>query len=294
MVKFDLGINLAKEVSAYVKASGRNSMITRPQSLEGINLAELKLASKMEGDVATFTTKEIKLDEEIFNFLPWRRGKNILPPIGKPPEYTKEAKEATEIFQKTGWIEDPLPNGFRIGFGPYKFDSNGRLGILCHSREGSTGREMLYYNEKSHGLDIMTKRLQKIYAENPNFTEEQKAEVLYKFVNNCYDRNKADWIIKFANDFIPIENTAASGAGVCRHESFLAKVLGDRLGLHVAMARGWYITIPELEICESHMWNEINIKDKWYLMDIAQQRFIDLAKFPEFSKLYKYIPQCLS
>lgn len=291
MGKIDLGVNLAERCAAYIKASGRSLLATRPAGK--INTEGLRYAPKLEGDVATFTTKEIKLDEEIFSFLPWRRGKNILPPVGKVPEYNTEAKEATELFVKKGWIEDPLPNGFRIGFGPYRFNSNGQLGIYRNMRVGKTGSEMLYYNEKSHDLDIMTKRLQNIYAETPNITEEQKAEILYKFVNGCYDRSKANWIEKFANDFIPIENTAASGAGVCRHKSFLAKALGDRLGLHVAMARGCYITHPEVEIGESHIWNEIKIKDKWFLMDVEQERFIDLARFPEFAKLYEYAPQRL-
>lgn len=222
-------------------------LATRPVK---VNIAELKFAPQLEGDVVNFSTKKIKLDEEIFNFLPWRsRGYRKLPPTGNPPEYTTEAKEATEAFVEKGWIENHLPNGFRIGFGSYRFDSNGRLKIYnCKNLETLSGHEMLYYNEKSLGLDIMTKRLQNIYAETPNITEEQKAKILYKFVNNCYDRNRADWVDKFANGFFPIENTAASGAGVCRHKSFLAKVLGDRLGLHVAMARGRYITVPELEI----------------------------------------------
>ena len=41
-------------------------------------------------------------------------------------------------------------------------------------------------------------------------------------------------------------------------------------------------------IPESHIWNEIKIKDKWYLMDVEQGRFKDLAQFPEFSDLYLY------
>ena len=266
-----------KFINAWVKASEKSLLTTKPMK---VNIEGLRYAPSLEGDVINFSTPKIKLDEEIFNFLPWRsRGYRKLPPTGKPPEYTAEAKEATERFVEKGWIEEPLPNGFRIGFGPYRFDNNGCL---------KSGGEMLYYNKKSNGLDIMAKRLQNIYAENPKITEEQKAEILYKFVNNCYDRGRADWTDKFANDFIPIENTAASGAGVCRHKSFLAKVLGDRLGLHVAMARGRYITVPELEIGESHIWNEIKVKDKWFLMDVEQERFIDLAEFPEFSKLYEY------
>lgn len=286
MGKFDLGISLAERCAAYVRAGGKSLLQTRP--VGKINIEGLRYAPKLEGDVVNLSKKKIKLDEEIFNFLPWRRGYRKLPPTGKPPEYTTEAKEATETFVEKGWIEEPLPNGFRMGFGPYHFDSNGRIGGYRNLPLGDTGKEMLYYDEKSNCLDFMTKRLQNIYTENPNITEEQKAEILYKFVNSCYDRNRADWIYKFANDFIPIENTVASGAGVCRHESFLAKVLGDRLGLHVAMARGHYITIPELEIGESHIWNEIKIKDKWFLMDVAQERFIDKSKFSEFSKLYEY------
>ena len=54
------------------------------------------------------------------------------------------------------------------------------------------------------------------------------------------------------------------------------------------MVRGVYTVNPKLDIVESHIWNEVKIKDKWYLMDITQGRFKDLEKFPEFSTLYRH------
>ena len=281
-----IGTTTCKEIIAWVRTGANKSLLaTRPVK---VNTDGLRLASKLEGDVVQFTPKETKLDEELFEFLPWRRGYKKLPPKGKPPIYTPEAREATESFIEKGWIEKPLPNGFRIYFGPYRaFNAEG--GIKASFQIfGKSGSEALYFNEQSKGIKMMVERLEKIYSETPNLTEEGKAKILHRFVDSCYDKNRSAWINQFCNDFIPIENTAASGAGVCRHKSFLAKVLGDKLGMHIAMARGHYIVVPELGIPESHIWNEIKINDKWYLMDVEQGRFKDLAQFPEFSDLYLY------
>ena len=265
---------------------------------------ELSLESfglKMEqlvDDVATFNTKEIKLKDKIFDFLSWR-GKNYrgLPRTGNPPLYTQEAREATESFARSGRIEKPLPNGFRIAYGPYRFNEDGTL-----SRVIANGGETLYLDLNGKGLKLMTKELKKIYAENPSITEEQKVRILHKFVDSCYDRSRVGDVIKFTPNFIktenaaavgegifiPIENTADAGVGVCRHKSFLAKALGDKLGLDVSIVRGWYTTYAELGIKDSHIWNEVKIGNKKFLMDVEQNRFEDLAKFPNFSDLYEY------
>jgi len=228
--------------------------------------------------------KEIKLNEKMFEFLPWKRNTCIeLPQTGKPPMYTQETREATELFVQKGRIERPLPNGFRIAYGPYRFNGDGTLSPVI-----ANGGEILYFDKDSKLLKLMTKQLKKIFSENPGITEEQKAEVLHKFVASCYDRSRYSYLFRLSHDFIPIENTAASGIGVCRHKSFLAKALGDNLGLDVAMVRGWYTTDTELGIVDSHIWNEVKIGNKKFLMDIEQNRFEDLNKFTKFSDLYSY------
>ena len=281
-----LAITLAEQCARYAKACGKSSILhTKPVQIQSVK--GLMYAKELKCDVAKFETNEIKLDSELFDFLPWRNGYKKLPPTGRPPKYTPEAKQATESFINKGWIEEPLPNGFRMPFGPYRaFDENGM--IKSSMPRGGADREFLYFNEDSKGINMMVKRLKSIFSDNPNITEKQKAQVLYKFVDSCYERKRASWISQFCSDFIPIENTAASGAGVCRHKSFLAKVLGDKLGLNIAMARGRFITNTELGIGESHIWNEIKIGEKWFLMDVEQGRFEDLTKFSDFSKLYEY------
>lgn len=281
--------SLADDVAGYLKACGKSSVLqtkpVNPSQLKG-----LKLATKLESDVVEFSTKEIKLDDEMFDILPWKvRDCRKLPPTGKPPIYTSEAKVATETFIEKGWIEEPLPNGFRIGYGPSRrsFQDNG---MFRADVNGLTDHEFLYYNEDSKGINLMAEKLKKFFLANPNITEEQKAETLYKYVDSCYSRGRSHWVSEFSHDFIPIENTAAVGSGVCRHKSLLAKVLGDKLGLNVAMVRGWYF--PSKGIDESHMWNEVKIGKKWFLMDVEQNRFIDLEKFPEFKDFYMYGPHC--
>ena len=275
-----------KAINPLIKAVAKKAYVAPKMEVRTLESLGLKM-EQLTGDVAKFNSKEIKLDDEVFNFLPWRRGYNKLPPTGKPPVYTLESKTATENFMEKGWIEEPLPNGFRMPFGPYRaFDENGM--IKPHMIRTGSDREFLYLNKNSKGINLMVERLKKIFNKNPNITEEEKAKILHKFVDSCYDKNRYSWIHEFSSDFIPIENTAASGAGVCRHKSFLAKVLGDRLGLHVAMARGRYIINQELGIGESHIWNEVKIGDKWFLMDIEQNRFKNLAEYSDFPKLYEY------
>ena len=281
-----LGTTLAQRAAVWLRASGKSHMLHTKPPVK-INIDELRYAPELSKDVAKFSTGEIKLDDELFSFLPWRKGSNLLPPTKTPPPYTPEARRATETFIEKGWIEESLPDGFRTAYGPYRaFDKNGA--IKDSYRFLGRGHEFLFFTEDSKGIKRMVKQLEKIFSDNPNLTEEQKAKILYKYVRNCYDNNRIHFVDKFSNDFIPIEYTAACGAGICRHRSFLAKVLGDKLGLHVAMVRGVYTVNPKLDIVESHIWNEVKIKDKWYLMDITQGRFKDLEKFPEFSTLYRH------
>jgi len=278
--------SLADDVARYLKACGKTSVLqtkpVNPSQIKG-----LKLATKLESDVVEFSTKEIKLDDELFDFLPWRKGYKKLPSTGKPPAYTPEAKKASESFAERGWIEEPLPNGFRMPYGPYKntFDANG---IPKPGPKRSPGHEFLYFNEDSNGIRIMIERLKKVFSANPNISEKEKAKILHKFVDSCYDRSRTSWVAGFSDDLIPIENTAATGAGVCRHKSLLAKVLGDKLGLKIAMARGHFTVDKEIGLTESHIWNELKIGNKWYLMDIEQGRFEALDEFLDFSKLYTY------
>ncbi len=276
-----------KVLNPLIKTVAKKAYVAPKMEVRTLESLGLKM-EQLTGDVAAFKTKEIRLGDELFNFLPWRgRGYRKLPPTGKPPVYTAEAKASTEMFVEKGWIEEPLPNGFRIAYGPSResFDGNGMFRTHIN---GPDDHEFLYYNEESKGIKFMVEQLKKVFSENPNITEEQKAKTLYNFVDSCYTRGRSHWVSQFSHDFIPIENTAAAGAGVCRHKSFLAKVLGDKLGLNVAMARGWYF--PDKVMEESHMWNEVKIGEKWFLMDVEQGRFVDLAKFPEFSDFYMYGP----
>ena len=103
-------------------------------------------------------------------------------------------------------------------------------------------------------------------------------------MNGCYSVSREHWTDMFTpRKFIKLGQTVKCGAGVCRHKSLLAKVLGDETGLNVSLIRGRYNIDGDL--C-GHMWNEIKIGDNSYLLDIMQNRLIKLNSKSEFLKKY--------
>ena len=174
------GVNQVFSLLArYLKACGKTSVLLQTKPVNPSQLKGLKLATKLESDVVKFSTKEIKLDDELFDFLPWRKGYNYLPKPGTPPTYTQEAREAVETFSNTGRIETPLPNGFRISSaGKNEFDESGMFKSLG---EDITGAEFLYFDENAKGIKKLIEQLKKVFTDNPNMSLEQKYKTLHKF-----------------------------------------------------------------------------------------------------------------
>ena len=283
--------SFADDVVRYLKACGKSSILqtkpVNPSQLKG-----LKLATKLESDVVKFSTKEIKLDDELFNILPWRKGDNRLPVLQTPPQYTSEAKRVTKLFEQKHRVDEPLPNGFRFCASPRtKVDENGNIlerMQRLYSLQGGKGQEYLFLDETSGGVEKMLKQINNIIDNNPNLTTKEKAELLKKFVSSCYDKTlSGKYHQSLPSGFINITHTAASGIGVCRHKTFLTKILADKLGLKVSMVRGQF-TPKNSIIAEEHMWNEIKIGNEMYLLDVEQNIFENLSKDLDIFSQYRY------
>ena len=283
--------SLADDVAKYLKACGKSSVLqTKP--VNPSQLKSLKLATKLESDVVEFSTKEIQLSDEIFDFLPWRKGNNRLPVIQTPPQYTSEAKRATKLFEQKHRVDEPLPNGFRFCASPRtKVDENGNIlerMQKLYSLQGGKGQEYLFLDENSDGIEKILKQINIIIDNNPTLTTKEKAELLKKFVSSCYDSTLSrKYHQSLPSGFINITHTTASGVGVCRHKTFLTKILADKLGLNVSMVRGQFIPKNSI-IAEEHMWNEIKIGNEMYLLDVEQNVFENLSKDLEIFSQYRY------
>ena len=279
-----------KVINPLIKAVAKKAYVAPKMEVRTLESLGLKM-EQLTSDIAKFNTKEIKLNDELFKFLPWRKYGYKEPKVGIPPIYTQEAKNATNRFINNEFIAEPLPNGFRVSSGKTPcFDANGvfkesMLPIQLGGTKISRG-EATYYDENSKAIKYMVEQLKKIFSENPNITEEQKARTLHRFVNECYDKSLKSYTGKYSG-FIPITNTVASGAGVCRHKSFLAKILGDKLGLNIAMQRGRYIEDIETGIGQAHMWNYVKINNEWFLMDIEGDVFSKLSDYLGFYDSYR-------
>ena len=224
--------------------------------------------------------------------LPWKKG-NIKsdPKSIIPPKYTQEAKIATETFFNSSRIDTELPDGFRFCTNPCKtVDENGMIFLkdaIEYSKISPKGQEYLFLDKNSKHLQYLVNQLKNIINQK-QYTEEQKARILIAFVDKCFDKSRADLNMNFyPSNFLPIEHTAVYGVGVCRHKSFLTKVLADELGLKVSMVSGVFET--ESKELDAHIWNEIIIGNEKFLMDVEQCKFINLNSDNAWLNRYTYI-----
>ena len=237
-------------------------------------------------DTITLTTKKIEIEDSFFDFLPWKKGYKCLPQTVQPEGYPQEAKRVTEVFDKNYRVDEKLPDGFRMSCSDLDHLDEAGNAIWDIDAPIADLEIMLVDRNIDKGLNTTIKKFRQLLAENPNASEYQKALLLKDFVNGCYSLSREHWTDMFTpRNFIKLGQTVKSGAGVCRHKSLLAKVLGDETGLNVSLIRGRYNIDGGL--C-GHMWNEIKIGEDSYMLDIMQDRLIKLNSKSDFLNKYHY------
>lgn len=257
--------------------------------IEVKTLESLGLKVESIGDIFHVKETGLHIPQKTFDFLPWRQGYKYIPRVGKPPQYTEDAKRVTKLFENTNRVDEKLPNGFRFCAQPRtKVGENGEfLKKDFYERVGAKGLECLFLDKNSKGFQVMVDSLNNIIGKNPNITDKQKAQLLKEFVENCFVAKNQGLVSKFSSDYLSISQITASGAGVCRHKALLAKALGDEIGLDISLIRGDFYNglLPE-----SHIWNELKLGNSYFLFDVEQSNcFVNLESDASCLNKYRYV-----
>ena len=235
-------------------------------------------------DTVSIRTKKIEINDNFFDFLPWRQGYASLPKIAEPKSYSKEAKYVSEIFDKQFRVEERLPDGFRMS--PSVFDnleSDGR--VIFNTEIYCPGEILLVDRSTDKGLNTTIKKFKELIGKHSNCSEYQKVQLLKDFVNGCYKDVRNAWTDLFPQDFVTLGQTVKSGSGICRQRALLTKVLADEIGLKVSLIRGNYRKDGCLGT-EPHMWNEVTIDGEKYLLDGILDNFTKITSKASFLDRY--------
>ena len=189
----------------------------------------------------------------------------------------REAIEQSNKYAKEIILENEhFIDGFRY-CGPHA--SFNELGQNV-SRFSNGFQEIIIIDRNADKILSQTVQAFKNRIASKNLTETQKIDEMMKFVDEVFsvskDSSKISNLVSNMHGFetkeVLLGEIINSGAGMCRHRSLLAKLLGDEIGLSTRFVQGQYST-------GGHAWNEIITKNgNTYLFDAMHGNVFNVSQ----------------